>query len=39
MSIASDEVVTENDDEWEWTNDVVYTTPGGRKQLHLLITN
>ena len=23
-----DEVVTEDDDEWEWTNNVVYTTPG-----------
>src|SRR3954449_867384 len=32
-----DEVVTEDDDEWEWTNDVVYTTPGGRKQLELQV--
>lgn len=32
-----DEVVTEDDDEWEWTNDVVYTTPGGRKQLQLQV--
>ena len=31
-----DEVVTE-DDEWEWTNDVVFTTPGGRKQLELQV--
>lgn len=32
-----DEVVTEDDDEWEWTNDVVFTTPGGRKQLELQV--
>jgi len=32
-----DEVVTEDDDEWEWTNDVVITTPGGRKQLELQV--
>jgi len=32
-----DEVVTEDDNEWEWTNDVVYTTPGGRKQLELQV--
>jgi AcrR family transcriptional regulator len=32
-----DEVVTEDNDEWEWTIDVVYTTPGGRKQLELQV--
>lgn len=32
-----DEVVTEDDDEWEWTNEVVYVTPGGRKQLELQV--
>jgi hypothetical protein len=32
-----DEVVTEDDDEWEWTRDVVFTTPGGRKQLELQV--
>ncbi len=32
-----DEVVTEDDDEWDWTNDVVFTTPGGRKQLELQV--
>lgn len=25
-----DEVVTDADDEWDWTNEVVFTTPGGR---------
>ena len=32
-----DEVVTADDDEWDWTNDVVFTTPGGRKQLELQV--
>lgn len=32
-----DEVITEDDDEWEWMNDVVSTTPGGRKQLQLQV--
>lgn len=32
-----DEAITDNDDDWEWTNDVVYTTPGGRKQLQLQV--
>lgn len=32
-----DEAVTADDDNWEWTNDVVYTTPGGRKQLQLQV--
>ena len=32
-----DEVVSDDDDEWEWTNDVVFTTPGGRKQLELQV--
>jgi hypothetical protein len=32
-----DEVVTDDDDGWEWTNDVVFTTPGGRKQLQLQV--
>ena len=30
-----DEVPTDDDDDWEWTKHVVYTTPGGRKQLEL----
>jgi len=30
-----DEVPTDDDDDWEWTKRVVYTTPGGRKQLEL----
>lgn len=32
-----DEVMTMDNDEWEWTNDVVFTTPGGRKQLELQV--
>lgn len=28
-----DEVLTEDDDDWEWTKDVVFTTPGRRKQI------
>lgn len=32
-----DEVVTDDDDEWDWTNEVVYTTPGGRKQIELQV--
>ena len=32
-----DEVVTEDDEEWEWTSEVVYTTPGGRKQIQLQV--
>lgn len=32
-----DEVPTEDDDEWEWTREVVATTPGGRKQLELQV--
>lgn len=32
-----DEVVTGDDDQWEWTNEVVFTTPGGRKQLQLQV--
>jgi Domain of unknown function (DUF4263) len=31
-----DEVFTA-DDEWDWTNEVVYTTPAGRKQLQLQV--
>ena len=30
-----DEVVTGDDDDWDWTNEVVFTTPGGRKQIQL----
>lgn len=30
-----DEAPTGDDDDWEWTKHVVYTTPGGRKQLEL----
>ncbi|GAA1456571.1 Shedu immune nuclease family protein [Williamsia maris] len=32
-----DEVMTEDDNDWEWTNDVVFTTPAGRKQLQLQV--
>ncbi|MDV3131446.1 Shedu immune nuclease family protein [Mycobacterium sp. 29Ha] len=32
-----DEVAAADDDQWEWTNDVVFTTPAGRKQLQLQI--
>lgn len=30
-----DESPTDDDDDWEWTKHVVFTTPGGRKQLEL----
>lgn len=30
-----DESPAEDDDDWEWTTDVVYSTPGGRKQIEL----
>lgn len=30
-----DEAPTDDDDDWEWTKHVVYTTPGGRKQVEL----
>lgn len=30
-----DEVLTEDDDNWDWTKHVVHTTPGGRKQIEL----
>ena len=30
-----DEVHADDRDEWEWEKHVVYTTPGGRKQLEL----
>ncbi|WP_241011306.1 Shedu immune nuclease family protein [Mycobacterium camsae] len=32
-----DEVPLDDEDQWEWTSEVVYTTPGGRKQLQLQI--
>lgn len=32
-----DEVVTPDNDEWDWTSAVVFTTPGGRKQLQLQV--
>ncbi len=32
-----DEVVTDDGDEWEWTSEVVFTTPGGRKQIQLQV--
>lgn len=32
-----DEVVTDDDDDWDWTNEVVFSTPGGRKQLQLQV--
>lgn len=32
-----DEVVSDDDDDWDWTNEVVFTTPGGRKQLQLQV--
>lgn len=32
-----DEVITDDDNDWEWTNEVVYTTPAGRKQLQLQV--
>lgn len=32
-----DEVESEDDPEWEWSSDVVMTTPGGRKQLQLQV--
>lgn len=30
-----DEIPSEDDSDWEWKTDVVYTTPGGRKQIEL----
>lgn len=30
-----DEEVTPDEDDWDWTSEVVYVTPGGRKQLTL----
>lgn len=32
-----DEEPIEDDPDWEWTEEVVYTTPGGRKQLQLQV--
>lgn len=32
-----DEVPTDDQRDWSWTNEVVYTTPGGRKQLQLQV--
>ncbi|MEZ5236134.1 MAG: Shedu immune nuclease family protein [Acidimicrobiales bacterium] len=32
-----DEQASGDDDDWDWTNEVVYTTPGGRKQLQLQV--
>ncbi|WP_322755855.1 Shedu immune nuclease family protein [Frankia sp. Cas3] len=32
-----DEVVTDDDDDWNWTNEVVFTTRGGRKQIELQV--
>ena len=32
-----DEVITDDGDDWDWTNEVVHTTPGGRKQLQLQV--
>lgn len=32
-----DDAVTDDDDDWEWTNEVAYTTPGGRKQIQLQV--
>jgi hypothetical protein len=32
-----DEVITDDGDDWDWVNEVVYTTPGGRKQLQLQV--
>ncbi|WP_228764920.1 hypothetical protein [Aeromicrobium sp. S22] len=32
-----DEVITDDDNDWDWTNEVVFTTPGGRKQLQLQV--
>jgi hypothetical protein len=32
-----DEVPTNDDEEWEWVNHVVFTTPGGRKQLEVQV--
>jgi hypothetical protein len=32
-----DEGVTDDDDDWDWTNEVVFTSPGGRKQLQLQV--
>jgi hypothetical protein len=32
-----DETRQDDYEQWEWTNQVVFTTPGGRKQLQLQI--
>lgn len=32
-----DEMLTEDDPGWDWTNEVVHTTPGARKQLQLQV--
>nr|WP_179535249.1 Shedu immune nuclease family protein [Actinopolyspora biskrensis] len=32
-----DEIPTDDEDDWDWTSEVVYTTPGGRKQLQLQV--
>ncbi|WP_207782255.1 hypothetical protein [Phytoactinopolyspora limicola] len=32
-----DETSTDDDDDWEWANEVVFTTPGGRKQVQLQV--
>lgn len=32
-----DEVASDDEDDWDWTTDVVYKTPGGRKQLELQV--
>ncbi len=37
IHLVFDEVPTDDDDEWDWTQEVVYTTPGGRKQLELQV--
>jgi hypothetical protein len=32
-----DEAVIDDNGDWDWTNEVVFTTPGGRKQLQLQV--
>lgn len=32
-----DEVLTADDDDLDWTNEVIFTTPGGRKQVQLQV--
>ena len=32
-----DEAPTDDDEEWEWVNHIVFTTPGGRKQLEVQV--